>query len=66
MKNKVAEILKDSDGKVQIVKLGDGTIIEADCVIVGAGVSPATKFLSNTNNGIKLDKRGAVICDPFL
>lgn len=66
MKNKVAEILKDKDGNVESVKLEDGTIIEADCVIVGAGVSPATKFLERTDNGIKVDARGAVVCDPFL
>lgn len=35
-------------------------------VLIGAGIIPATKFLARTDSGIKLDDKGAIICDPFL
>lgn len=52
----------EGDGKVQAVVLDSGERIEADLVIVGVGVTPATGFLE----GIELDKDGGVIADKFL
>ncbi len=53
------------DGKqAKSVELDDGTVLEADLIIVGAGVLPATKFLDGS--GINLDKWGGVVCDPYL
>ena len=37
-----------------------------DMVIVGVGIQPATKYLERNPTGIKTDKRGAIVCDPFL
>jgi len=66
MKAMVKQITHDSDGKANGVILSDGTKVEGDMVIVGAGVTPATKFLERTETGVKLDNRGGIICDPFL
>lgn len=41
---KVSEIKGDGKNANGVV-LDDGTVIEADLVLVGAGVLPATKFL---------------------
>lgn len=38
--------------------------MEADLLVVGAGVRPATEFLKDS--GIEMDKMGGVVCDPFL
>jgi NADPH-dependent 2,4-dienoyl-CoA reductase/sulfur reductase-like enzyme len=46
------------------VVLDDGTQIEADIVLIGTGVLPATKFLKDS--GIQLDKWGGIVVDPFL
>lgn len=62
----VREILRDDAGNVSGVVLTDGTRITCGMVIIGAGITPATAFLSRTENDIKLDEHGAVICDPFL
>ena len=63
---KVAEVIKNDKGKATGVVLGDGTTINCSLVIVGAGVRPATKWLERSETGIKTDKAGAVVCDPFL
>lgn len=47
---------------VKEVVLADGSRLEADCVVVGVGVVPATKFL----DGVDLDERGGVIVDEHL
>lgn len=60
---KVVEIKGDGQKATHVV-LDDGTILEADLVLVGAGVQPATKFLAGS--GIKTDQWGGVECDPFL
>ncbi|PVF94885.1 hypothetical protein CPB86DRAFT_788667 [Serendipita vermifera] len=51
--------------KACAVKLKDGTRLEADVVITGVGVAPATEFLKD-NDGIKLEKDGGVIVDEYL
>ena len=58
------EILKDDDGKVKGVVLGDGRTLEADMVILATGVRPNTKYLEGS--GIELAQDGGIICDPFL
>ena len=63
MKKGVKEF-KSTDGAVSSVVLSDGTEIKADMVLVSAGITPATKFVENSN--ISLDKVGGVVCDPFL
>ena len=48
--------------KVEAVALDSGERIEADLVIVGVGVSPATGFLE----GVPLEKDGGIVTDKFL
>ncbi|KAF2839464.1 hypothetical protein M501DRAFT_1016543 [Patellaria atrata CBS 101060] len=48
--------------KVGAVHLKDGTVLEADLVIEGVGVSPATEFLKE-NQAIELQKDGSVLVD---
>jgi len=55
---------KGRHGQVDKVVLSDGSEIDADLVIVGFGVRPATDFLKDS--GIELRKDGGVVCDPFL
>lgn len=62
--NKKAVEIKGSNNTASTVVLNDGTEIEADLVIVGAGVLPATKFLDGS--GIDVDQWGGVLVDPFL
>lgn len=50
--------------KVGEVKLTDGSTLPADIVILGIGVTPATKFLDQAD--IKLHQSGAVIVDNHL
>lgn len=58
------KINTDSSGKVTSVTLNDGSTVEADLLVVGTGVRPATEFLKDS--GLDMDKMGGVICDPFL
>lgn len=50
---------------VGAVKLKDGTELEADLVILGIGVGPATEFLKE-NNAVKLEKDGSIETDEFF
>jgi len=47
--------------KVGAVKLKDGTVLEADLVIEGVGVAPATEYLKSA--GIPLEKDGSIGTD---
>lgn len=49
-------------GKVRAVKLKDGTEIEADLVILGTGVGPATEYLRD-NGSVQLEKDGSLAVD---
>ena len=51
------------DGKVSGVELTDGTVLDADVVIVGAGIQPATQLIGD---GIELSNDGSIKVDPFL
>lgn len=55
---------KTNSGKVGAVKLKDGQSIEADLVVMGVGVKPATQLLKNS--GVELEKDGSVKTDEFL
>jgi NADPH-dependent 2,4-dienoyl-CoA reductase/sulfur reductase-like enzyme len=50
----------EGDGKVEAVRLADGTRIEADLVVVGVGVAPVTDWLADSGlelgNGVECDK----------
>ena len=50
------------DDRVTKVELASGLSVEADAVIVGVGVRPATDFLS----GFNLHKDGGVVADIYL
>jgi Pyridine nucleotide-disulphide oxidoreductase len=50
---------------VGAVKLKDGTELEADLVILGIGVGPATEFLRG-NDSVKLERDGSLQTDEFF
>ncbi|HCU99873.1 MAG: FAD-dependent oxidoreductase [Dehalococcoidia bacterium] len=49
-------------GRVEGVLLADGSTVEADLVVVGIGVTPATSWLENSG----LEIRDGVVCDSTL
>lgn len=51
--------------KVSAVHLKDGTVLEADLVIEGVGVAPATEYLKG-NEGVQLEKDGSLRVDEFF
>jgi len=53
---------KSDPSKVGAVHLKDGTTLEADLVIEGVGVKPATEYLKE-NSAITLDKDGSIKTD---
>ncbi len=48
------------DGRVQQVRLSDGSVVDADVVVVGIGVIPNTEWLEGS--GLEIDN--GVVCDP--
>ncbi|MPY96388.1 MAG: FAD-dependent oxidoreductase, partial [Actinophytocola sp.] len=52
----------DGEDRVRAVRLGDGSTLPADVVIVGVGAAPATGWLDGS--GLKLDN--GVVCDETL
>lgn len=52
----------EGSGRVERVRLADGSRIEADCVVVGIGVAPATGWLE----GSGLELADGVVCDARL
>jgi NADPH-dependent 2,4-dienoyl-CoA reductase/sulfur reductase-like enzyme len=52
----------EGTGAVERVRLADGTVIEADLVVVGVGAVPRTDWLASS--GLQLDD--GVVCDEFL
>lgn len=49
----------EGDGRVERVRLSDGSVIEADLVVVGIGVIPNTEWLEGS--GLTIDN--GVVCD---
>jgi NADPH-dependent 2,4-dienoyl-CoA reductase/sulfur reductase-like enzyme len=49
----------EGNGRVSGVRLGDGSVVEADVVVVGVGVVPETGWLESS--GLRLDN--GVVCD---
>ena len=54
--------IEQVDGRVTAVRLGDGTTIDADVVLIGIGVTPAVAWLQGS--GLTLDD--GVVCDANL
>lgn len=52
----------EGESEVRAVRLTDGTVLDADLVIVGIGGAPATDWL--TGSGLDLDN--GVVCDEML
>lgn len=52
----------EGDGRVERVVLTDGTVLEADLVVVGIGVSPYTEWLEGS--GLTIDN--GIVCDETL
>jgi NADPH-dependent 2,4-dienoyl-CoA reductase/sulfur reductase-like enzyme len=52
----------EGHGRVERVRLGDGTAISADLVVVGIGVVPATGWLEGS--GLRIEN--GVVCDSTL
>ncbi len=50
------------DDRVRSLTLGDGTVLEADCVVVGVGSEPATGWLEGS--GVRVGD--GVVCDELL
>jgi len=53
---------KNDSSKVGAVHLKDGTVLEADLVIEGVGVAPATEYLKD-NSSVTLEKDGSLKTD---
>ncbi|WP_432066224.1 NAD(P)/FAD-dependent oxidoreductase [Streptomyces sp. C10-9-1] len=52
----------EGDGRVERVRLADGTVLDADLVVVGVGAAPATDWLHGS--GLTLDN--GIVCDAHL
>jgi 3-phenylpropionate/trans-cinnamate dioxygenase ferredoxin reductase component len=52
----------EGDGRVERVRLDDGTTVDADVVVVGVGVAPVTDWLEGS--GLVLDN--GIVCDETL
>jgi len=52
----------EGDGRVERVRLTDGSTVAADVVVVGVGVAPATGWLADSG----LEVRDGVVCDAYL
>ncbi|KAM6463197.1 apoptosis-inducing factor 3-like isoform 2-T2 [Liasis olivaceus] len=63
LKADVAE-LQGKDGKVTSVLLSNGSVLPADLVVVGIGVTPNSSFVQGSS--IRLDHGGAILVDLFM
>lgn len=54
--------IEGADGQVTGVRLGDGSFVDSDVVLVGVGVAPNTDWLA----GSGLTVRDGVVCDATL
>jgi NADPH-dependent 2,4-dienoyl-CoA reductase/sulfur reductase-like enzyme len=55
----VDTVVDDGAGQVRGVRLGDGSVVDADVVVVGVGVVPETDWLAGS--GLTIDN--GVVCD---
>lgn len=62
--NKTVTGFEELAGKRVLARLGDGTTIEADLVLLSIGVAPNTAFLAGS--GIRLGARGHIVVDQQL
>lgn len=51
----------DGSGRVERVRLADGSAVDADVVVVGVGVAPETEWLEDS--GVEVDD--GVVCDEY-
>ena len=58
----VAEVRGHADGHVSTVELSDGTVLDADLVVIGIGSRPATDWLAGSGVDLADTDRG-VLCD---
>jgi len=54
--------IEGTDGQVTGVRLGDGSLVESDVVLVGVGVAPNTDWLADSG----LTIRDGIVCDATL
>ena len=54
------------DKKVGALHLKDGTVLEADLIIEGVGVGPATEFLKESKGAPSLEKDGSIKVDEHF
>jgi NADPH-dependent 2,4-dienoyl-CoA reductase/sulfur reductase-like enzyme len=52
----------EGNGRVEQIRMGDGTVIEADVVVVGVGVVPNVGWLSSSGLSIG----NGLVCDAYL
>jgi NADPH-dependent 2,4-dienoyl-CoA reductase/sulfur reductase-like enzyme len=52
----------EGDGRIERLRLTDGSTLDADIVVVGVGVAPATDWLGTSG----LELRDGVVCDATL
>ena len=66
MQTKVSKILPSSSDSnlAGAVVIENGEQLDADFVVMGVGVAPATKFLKDS--GFELERDGGVVVDEFL
>lgn len=58
----VVVAMSDDGSRVRSLTLADGTVVEADCVVVGVGSEPATGWLDGS--GVRV--ADGVVCDELL
>ncbi|XP_066455778.1 apoptosis-inducing factor 3-like isoform X2 [Eleutherodactylus coqui] len=59
-----AREIRGNNGQVNEVLLRNGTLLPADVVVVGIGVTPASNFLKGSR--IAVDTKGAIYVDQFM
>jgi NADPH-dependent 2,4-dienoyl-CoA reductase/sulfur reductase-like enzyme len=52
----------EGDGRIERLRLTDNSVLDADVVVVGVGVAPATGWLSTSG----LELRDGIVCDATL
>lgn len=63
IRTSVAVAAVDHDAGAAVVRLGDGSQLRADAVVVGIGVAPATGWLDGTSD---VERRDGIVTTPTL